>query len=98
MEQGMENIIYSRLRAVDVSRFVRTSKQLVCSLVALPSTVGAGMRFGAQRKIERLSARKWHPGTFPIAMAIGMGLLWAQLNGYLHLPITVCDWTRFFGW
>lgn len=93
----MENMIYCRLRAVDVSRFVR-SKQLVCNLVALPSTAGGRIRVWAQRKIERLSVRKWHPGTFPIAMAIGMGLLWANLHGYLRVPITVCDWTRFLGW
>ena len=94
----MENMIYRRVGAVDVSRFVRISKQLVCSLVALPSTAGERMRVWAQNKIERLSRREWHPGTFPVAMAIAMALLWAQLNGYLHVPITVCDWTRFLGW
>lgn len=94
----MENMIYRRVGAIDVSRFVRTSKQLVCSLVALPSTAGERMRVWAQGKIERLSRRKWHPGTFPVAMAVAMGLLWAHLHGYLRVPITVCDWTRFLGW
>lgn len=88
----MVNMIYTRVRAVDVPRFLRTSKQLVCNLIALPSTAGERMRLSARRKIERLSARKWHPATFPVAMAIGMGLLWAQLHGYLHVPVTVCDW------
>ena len=94
----MENTIYRRLRGVDVSRFVRIFKQLVCSLIALPSTAGERMRLSARRKIERLSERKWHPATFPVAMAVGMGLLWAQLHGYLHVPVTVCDWSRFLGW
>ena len=93
----MENMIYSRIRAVGVPRFVRMSKQLVCNLIVLPSTAGGRMRVWARNKIERLSKREWHPGTFPVAMAIGMGLLWAQLNGYLRVPITVCDW-RFLGW
>ena len=98
VEWSMENMIYSRLRAVDVSRFLRASKQLVCNLIALPSTAGDSMRVWAQKKIEWLSTRKWHPGTFPVAMLIGMGLLWAQLHGYLHVPITMCDWSRFLGW
>lgn len=94
----MENMSYRRVGAIDFSSSVRMSKQLVCNLVALPSTTGERMRVWAQRKIERLSTREWHPGTFPVAMAIGMGLLWAQLNGYLHVPITMCDWSRFLGW
>lgn len=90
----MENMIYRRVREIDGLRFVQICKQLVCNLIALPSTAGDSMRVWAQRKIEWLSTRKWHPGTFPVAMLIGMGLLWAQLNGYLHVPVTVCDWIR----
>ena len=52
------------------------------------------VRVWAQGKIERFSARRWHPATFPVAMAVGMGLLWAQMHGYLHVPVSVCDWVR----
>ena len=56
-----------------------------------------GVRAWAQGKIERFSARRWHPATFPVAMALGMGLLWAHMNGYLNVPISVCDWSALLG-
>ena len=55
------------------------------------------VRVWAQGKIERFSARRWHPATFPVAMALGMGLLWAHMNGYLNVPISVCDWSALLG-
>ncbi|GAA5787240.1 hypothetical protein [Chitiniphilus shinanonensis] len=51
-------------------------------------------RVWAQGKIAGLSARRSHPATFPVACAVGMGLLWAQMHGYLHVPVSVCDWVR----
>jgi len=46
--------------------------------------------------LRRAPARRagGHPATFPVAMAVGMGLLWAQMHGYLHVPVSVCDWVR----
>lgn len=55
------------------------------------------VRVWARSKIEGLSARRAHPATFPVACAVGMGLLWAHLNGYLHVPVSVCDWTVLLG-
>lgn len=52
------------------------------------------VRVWAQGKIAGLSARRAHPATFPVACAVGMGLLWAHMNGYLNVPISVCDWVR----
>lgn len=52
------------------------------------------VRVWAQGKIAGLSARRSHPATFPVACAVGMGLLWAHMNGYLNVPISVCDWVR----
>lgn len=51
----------------------------------------------AQGKIERFSARRWHPATFPVVCGVGMALLWAHLNGYLHVPVSVCDWSALLG-
>jgi hypothetical protein len=30
-------------------------------------------------------------------VAVGMGLLWLHLHGYLHVPVSVCDWTALLG-
>ena len=30
-------------------------------------------------------------------MTVGMGLLWAQMHGYLHFPVSVCDWSALLG-
>lgn len=55
------------------------------------------VRAWAQGKIAGLSARRAHPATFPVACVVGMGLLWAHLHGYLHVPVSVCDWTALLG-
>lgn len=55
------------------------------------------VRVWAQGKIAGLSARRSHPATFPVACAVGMGLLWAHINGYLNVPISVCDWSALLG-
>lgn len=84
----MKNAIFGRARAAGGFRAVRTSKRRVGRTAAWRLD---GMRSWARGKIERFSARRWHPATFPVAMAIGMGLLWAQMHGHLHVPVSVCD-------
>lgn len=54
-------------------------------------------RGGACGRRGRSSASQLDGGTpppFPVVMAVGMGLLWAQMHGYLHVPVSVCDWVR----
>lgn len=87
----MENAIYGHARAAAGLGAVRASERLLGRVAAWRLE---GARTWARGKIERFSARRWHPATFPVAMAIGMGLLWAHLHGYLHVPVTVCDWVR----
>ncbi|MBU9439565.1 hypothetical protein KTE91_31300 [Burkholderia multivorans] len=55
------------------------------------------VRDWARSKIAALSARRSHPATFPVVCCVGMALLWAHLNGYLSLPVSVCDWTALLG-
>lgn len=55
------------------------------------------VRVWAQGKIAGLSARRSHPATFPVVCCVGMALLWAHLNGYLNVPISVCDWSALLG-
>ena len=90
----MENAIYGHARAAAGFWAVRTSKRLVGRVATWRLEA---VRVWAQRKIERFSARRWHPATFPVAMALCMGLLWAQMHGYLHVPVSVCDWTALIG-
>ena len=73
------------------SRVMRVGKRLVGRVAAWRLE---RVRAWAQGKIERFSARRWHPATFPVVVAVGMGLLWAQMHGYLHVPVSVCDWVR----
>ena len=76
------------------TRVLRVGKRLVGNASAWRLE---GVRVWAQGKIARFSARRRHPATFPVAMAVGMGLLWLHLHGYLHVPVSVCDWTALLG-
>lgn len=76
------------------TRVLRVAKRLVGRASALRME---GLRDWARGKIEGLSARRSHPATFPVVCAVGMGLLWAHMNGYLNVPISVCDWTALLG-
>ena len=86
----MENAIYGHASATAGSEVVRASKRLFGRVAAWRLE---GVRAWAQGKIERFSARRWHPATFPVAMALCMVLLWAHMRGYLQVPVSVCDWT-----
>jgi hypothetical protein len=90
----MENAIYGHASATAGSDVVRASKRLFGRVAAWRLE---GVRAWAQGKIERFSARRWHPATFPVAMAVGMALLWAHMHGYLHVPVSVCDWSALVG-
>ena len=76
------------------SRVLRVGKRLVGRVAALRLE---GVRDWARGKIAGLSARRSHPATFPVVCAVGMGLLWLHLHGYLHVPVSVCDWTALLG-
>lgn len=76
------------------SRVVRAGKWLFSRVAAWRLEK---VRVWAQGKIERFSARRWHPATFPACMAVCMALLWAHLHGYLHVPVSVCDWSALLG-
>lgn len=76
------------------SRVLRVGKRLVGRASALRME---GVRDWARGKIAGLSARRSHPATFPVVCCVGMALLWAHLNGYLHVPVSVCDWTALLG-
>ena len=76
------------------TRVLRVGKRLVGRASALRME---GVRDWARGKIAGLSARRSHPATFPVVCAVGMGLLWAHLSGYLHVPVSVCDWTAVLG-
>lgn len=76
------------------TRVLREGKRLVGNASAWRLE---GVRVWAQGKIAALSARRSHPATFPVVCCVGMALLWAHLNGYLSLPVSVCDWTALLG-
>ena len=42
----------------------------------------------------RLSAVIRQPWFFPAQVAVVFGLLWLHQDGYLQVPVTVCDWVR----
>lgn len=90
----MENAIYGHASAAAGSDAGRASKRLFSRVAAWRLE---GARAWARGKIERFSARRWHPATFPVAMAVGMALLWAHMHGYLQVPVSVCDWTALLG-
>lgn len=90
----MENAIYGQASAAAGSDAVRASRRLFGRVAAWRLE---GARAWARGKIERFSARRWHPATFPVAMAVGMALLWAHMHGYLHVPVSVCDWSALVG-
>lgn len=94
MEQSIHFIACEHANSRLSTRVLRAGKRLVGRASAWRID---GVRVWAQGKIERFSARRWHPATFPVAMAVGMGLLWAHLNGFLHVPVSVCDWTALIG-
>lgn len=72
----------------------RMGKRLVGRVAALRLE---RVRDWGRGKIAGLSARRSHPATFPVVCCVGMALLWAHLNGYLSLPVSVCDWTALLG-
>ncbi len=91
MEQSIQFDVCGHANSRLATRVLRVVKRLVGRASAWRLE---RVRVWAQGKIERFSARRWHPATFPVAMAVGMGLLWAQMHGYLHVPVSVCDWVR----
>lgn len=90
MEQSIHFGVRGHANSRPASRVLRVGKRLVGRASALRME---GVRDWARGKIAGLSARRSHPATFPVVCAVGMGLLWADLNGYLSLPISVCDWS-----
>lgn len=76
------------------TRVLRVGERLVGRASALRME---GVRDWARGKIAGLSARRSHPATFPVVCCVGMALLWAHLNGYLNVPISVCDWSALLG-
>ena len=76
------------------TRVLRVGKRLVGRVAAMRLE---GARDWARSKIAGLSARRSHPATFPVVCGVGMALLWAHLNGYLHVPVSVCEWSALLG-
>lgn len=94
MEQSIHFGVRRHAHSRSASRVLRGGKRLVGWVATWRLE---RVRVWAQRKIERFSAKQWHPATFPVSMALCMGLLWADLNGYLSLPVSVCDWSALLG-
>jgi len=94
MEQSIHFTACGHTNPSLASRVVRAGKWLFSRVAAWRLEK---VRVWAQGKIERFSARRWHPATFPVAMALCMGLLWAHMHGYLQVPVSVCDWTALLG-
>ena len=90
MEQSIHLGVRGHANSRLATRVLRVGKRLVGCVAAMRLE---GARDWARSKIAGLSARRSHPATFPVVCAVGMGLLWADLNGYLSLPISVCDWS-----
>ena len=40
-------------------------------------------------RVRAVMAKPWF---FPAQVVAFLGMLWLQQHGYLHVPITVCDW------
>lgn len=40
-------------------------------------------------RVRAVMAKPWF---FPAQVVALLGVLWLQQHGYLHVPITVCDW------
>lgn len=94
MEQSIHFGVHGHANSRPASRVLRVGKRLVGRASALRME---GVRDWARGKIAGLSARRSHPATFPVVCCVGMALLWAHLNGYLHVPVSVCDWTALLG-
>ncbi len=94
MEQSIYFAACGHANSRLVTRVMRAGKRLVGRASAWRID---GVRDWARGKIEGLSARRSHPATFPVVCAVGMGLLWARMHGYLHLPVSVCDWSALLG-
>ncbi|GLS04840.1 MULTISPECIES: hypothetical protein [Pseudomonadota] len=56
--------------------------------------VGAAVVRPAKELGARLSAVTRKPWFFPAQVVAVLGLLWLQQHGYLHVPVTMCDWAR----
>ncbi len=94
MEQSICFDVCGHANSRLATRVLRVSKRLVGRVAALRLERA---RDWARSKIAGLSARRSHPATFPVVCGVGMALLWAHLNGYLHVPVSVCDWTALIG-
>lgn len=94
MEQSIYFGVGGHANSRLATRVLRVGKQLFGRVAARRLE---GVRVWAQGKIERFAARRWHPATFPVAMAVGMALLWAHMHGYLNVPVSVCDWSALVG-
>lgn len=94
MEQSIHFAACGHANSRPATRVLREGKRLVGRASAWRID---GVRDWAQGKIAALSARRSHPATFPVVCCVGMALLWAHLNGYLSLPVSVCDWTALLG-
>lgn len=94
MEQSIHFTACGHANSRLATRVLRAGKRLVGRVAAWRLD---GVRVWAQGKIAALSARRSHPATFPVVCAVGMGLLWLHLHGYLHVPVSVCDWTALLG-
>jgi len=64
---------------------------------------GAGSRVkmvgvAVVRRVKALGSRMSDviskPWFFPAQVVVIFGVLWLQQHGYLHVPITVCDWAN----
>lgn len=94
MEQSIHFGVRGHANSRPALRVLRVGKRLVGRVAAIRLE---GARDWARSKIAGLSARRSHPATFPVVCGVGMALLWAHLNGYLHVPVSVCDWSALLG-
>lgn len=94
MEQSIHFGVRGHANSRPASRVLRVGKRLVGRASALRME---GVRDWARGKIDGISTRRSHPATFPVVCCVGMALLWAHLNGYLHVPVSVCDWSALLG-
>ena len=78
----------SVFRAVPLPDFKATFAGVQARVRAVGEAVARPVRALGSR-VSAVIAKPWF---FPAQVVAFLGVLWLQQHGYLHLPITVCDW------
>lgn len=86
----MEKVLSGHAKATDDSiELLRKVGSRVVQALAWRPDVKAGL----DRLSERMARTLSKPWFFPLAVCVGMSLLWLQQHGYLQVPISVCQWS-----